>query len=152
MVPTWLHAFSLWYLVSLVYTIKWAWDGGVIVGVLISLGLLSDIWMHISVYLYWDLVDREIPLSTYIFPPLFVAGLSCLYFQFVYYTNASVIRKILLAVSFVVVTVIFTPAKDTPKDVYWHANHALLHFITGFVPYVCTHYLQEQRTLSAKAI
>ena len=36
-------------------------------------------------------------------------------------------------VSFVVVTVIFTPANDTPKDVYWHANHALLHFITGYV-------------------
>ena len=148
MIPIWLHAFSVWYFVSLAFTIKWSWNASVLSGAMISVGLLSDLWQHLSVYVYWDHVGRKLDpmLISYIFIPAFVVGISSLYLKFVLYTNASVLGKVLLAVSFVVVTIVFTPADDTSKDIYWHSNHAMLHFITGFVPWMCSNYLQEEKT------
>ena len=145
MVPIWLHAFSVWYFISLAFTIKWSWSVSVISGVLIGYSLLPDFLMHISVYFYWDSNGREVDpmVINYLFLPAFVAGISYLCFLFVFNTNTSVLTKFLLPLSFIVVTIIFTPAKDALKDIYWHSNHSVLHFITGFVPWMCNLYLKD---------
>ena len=75
-----------------------------------SVSLLADIWRHIRYH-----VGREMDpkLASYFFFPAFIVAISSLYIQFVLYTNASISKKVLLGVSFVVLFVAFSPQGRT---------------------------------------
>lgn len=148
----WLHIFSFWYLTTTVYTLRNFFYSSLTLGTLGTWAFVSDSWMHASVYIYWEPNGRDIPLPENLFLVPFAITIMCLYFKFVILTHASNLIKVLLAVIFVVGTVMFTPPNDSVKDLSWHYNHAVLHLITAAFSGVCAMYFKELRMLKQKPL
>ncbi|KAI6658516.1 hypothetical protein LOD99_15316 [Oopsacas minuta] len=149
-IEPWLHVFSIWYAISTAYTLRKLVYGGVLVAVLGTWGFLSDIWTHLSVYIYWDPAGTEIPLPKVIFLAPFAFAFLHLYYQLCANTYATNLTKILLALFFIVGNVTFTPADDSLKDIYWHYNHSVLHVISAVTVGVVAQHLDELRMIKEK--